>query len=76
MRIAVRRPKAASQATRAPASCRTAALWSEGAAGASIEAVQFARDDAAFGGGKPTNVDDEFDDLGGESAFDDDGDDI
>ena len=43
---------------------------------ASIEAVQFARDDVAFGGGKPTNVDDEFDDLGGESVFDDDWDGI
>lgn len=39
---------------------------------ASIEAVQFARDGEAFGGGQRTNVDDEFDEEEGDDAFGED----
>ena len=39
---------------------------------ASIEAVQFARDGEAFGGGQRTNVDDEFDEGEGDEFGDDD----
>lgn len=39
---------------------------------ASIEAVQFWEDGESFGGGKKVNVDDAFDEFGGDDAFDDD----
>lgn len=39
---------------------------------ASIEAVQFWEDGEAFGGGRKTNVDEEFDEFGGDDAFDSD----
>lgn len=39
---------------------------------ASIEAVQFAKDGEAFGGGVRTNVDDEFDEQEGDDLLDDD----